>query len=174
MRPDFALLSNHDRKAFHCGEPSLDRYLQQQASQDVRRGLAACHVLVDLDNPLQIIGYYTLSNTTVLLDELPETIQKTARPYSHVPAILIGRLAVDGVFQGRGIGDVLLGDALLRIVRLSREVGSKLVIVDALNEGVIGFYARREFQRLQDQPLRLFLPVIKISAIFPDANPPAT
>ncbi|HEV2405358.1 MAG TPA: GNAT family N-acetyltransferase [Ktedonobacterales bacterium] len=174
MRPAFALLSNQDRKAFRCGEPPLDRYLQQQASQDVKRGLAACHVLVDLDNPLQIIGYYTLSNTTVLLDELPQPIQKTARPYSRVPAVLIGRLAVDITFQGRGIGDVLLGDALRRILRLSREVGSKLVIVDALNENVIGFYARREFQRLPDQPLRLFLPVTKVSDIFPKADAPTS
>ena len=170
MRPAFELLSNQDRAAFHCGEPPLDRYLQQQASQDIKRSLAACHVLVDLDKPLQIIGYYTLSNATVLLSELPQSMQKTARPYQQVPAVLIGRLAVDIQFQKRGIGDVLLGDALMRILRLSKEVGTKLVIVDALNQDVVGFYERRDFQRFHDQSLRLHLPVAKIRDIYPDED----
>lgn len=168
MKPQFLLLGGHDRAAFSCGEPSLDTYLKTQASQDIKRGLAACHVLIDQDNPSQIIGYYTLSNASIVLNDLPPDLAKKAGRYPLIPAVLLGRLAVDSRFQGRGIGDVLLGDALLRALRLSKETGIMLVIVDALNEGIVGFYERRDFKRFEGYPLRLYLPINKISSMYPD------
>ncbi len=171
MKPQFLLLGGQDRAGFSCGEPTLDAYLKTQASQDMKRGLAACHVLIDQDNPSQIIGYYTLSNASVVLNDLPPDLLKKAGRYPLIPAVLLGRLAVDSSFQGRGIGDVLLGDALLRALRLSKEVGIMLVIVDALNEAVVGFYERRDFKRFEGHPLRLYLPMHKISSIYPDETP---
>jgi GNAT superfamily N-acetyltransferase len=169
VQREFRLLgSDLDRAAVSCGEPSLDTYLKTQATQDMKRGLAACHVLTEVGGAT-IMGYYTLSATSVVLTDLPPDLLKKAGRYRTVPAVLLGRLTVDSPFQGQGIGDVLLGDALLRVLQISREAGVMLVIVDALNERVVGFYERRQFKRFQDHPLRLYLPVATIRGMYPEA-----
>lgn len=160
-----------DRAAFACGEPSLDDYLKTKATQDVRSRIAVCYTLVERGNPT-IVGYYTVSTASVALTDLPEADRKKLPRYPYVPAVLLGRLAVDVRFQGQGIGDVLLGDALLRVLRLSDEVAVNLVIVDALSERAAGFYARREFTRFPDHPLRLFLLIKKIRDIYPETASP--
>ncbi len=173
MKYEFRLLGKDlDRAAFSCGEPALDVYLAKQAMQDMRKRMAVCYALVERGNPL-IIGYYTLSTASVVLAELPAHLTKKLPRYPYVPAVLLGRLAVNAQFQGQGIGDVLLGDvllgdALLRILALSDSVAVHMVIVDALHEKAAGFYERRDFQRFPDQSLRLFLPVAKIRDIFPE------
>jgi GNAT superfamily N-acetyltransferase len=174
MQYEFGLLSSaHDRTGFSCGEPSLDAYLKTQATQDMRRRLAVCHVLTESGHPA-ILGYYTLSTTSIALAELPEDLRKQSGRYRLVPGVLLGRLAVALHWQGQGNGDVLLGDALLRVLRLSAETGVVLVVVDALNERAAGFYDRREFRRFEDQLLRLFLPVAKIRDVFPEETLPTT
>lgn len=160
-----------DRAAFACGEPSLDDYLKTKATQDVRSRIAACYTLIE-QGSTTILGYYTVSTASVTLTDLPEVDRKKLPRYPYVPAVLLGRLAVDVRFQGKGIGDVLLGDALLRVLRLSDEVAVNLVIVDALSERAAGFYARREFTRFPDHPLRLFLPVKKIRDVYPEGASP--
>src|SRR2546421_6638547 len=132
MKYSFGLLHKSlNRAAFACGEPSLDDYIKTKASQDMRNRMAVCYTLVEQDKP-DIIGYYTLSTASIALTDLPQELVKKYPKYPYVPAVLLGRLAVDRRFQGQGIGDVLLGDALLRALRLSDEVAINLVIVDAL------------------------------------------
>lgn len=161
------LAARHKRAkaTFLCGEPSLDTYVRQQASQDMRRDLAACYVLRAADDSV-IVGYYTLSATSVAFTDLPSDLAPEAGRYPAVPAVLLGRLAVDSRYQGQGMSTILLLDALRRTLRTG--IGIQLVIVDALNETVIGFYERREFRRFVDTSLRLFLPMSKVRAIFPD------
>ena len=156
-----------NRAAFSCGEPSLDTYLKQQASQDERHRMAVCHVLVEQDSP-NIIGYYTLStNASVVLQDVPEDLRKRWPKYPYVAALLLGRLAVDSRYQGQGIGDVLLIDALKRVLELGEVARVKMVVVDALHEKAAGFYERRGFQQFPNQPLRLFLPVAAMRNLFP-------
>jgi hypothetical protein len=86
-------LGDHDRAAFSCGDASLDRYIREQASQDVKRGLAGVFVITANDDPKQILAYYTLSSRELKLDQLPEEIAKKVGKYGHVGATLRERFA---------------------------------------------------------------------------------
>jgi len=174
MTYEFRLLGKDlNRAAFSCGEPSLDAYLRTQATQDMRKRMAVCYALVERGKS-HILGYYTLSTASVVLADLPPDLARKLPRYPYVPALLLGRLAVDARFQGQGIGDVLLGDALSRTLAISDIVAINLVIVAALGERAAAFYERREFIRFPSQPLRLFLPVAKIRDIFPGDPPTPT
>ncbi|PHY12528.1 GNAT family N-acetyltransferase [Caulobacter sp. B11] len=146
------LLAGHDRSTFVSDAPSLDRYFQQQVTQDVRRRIAACFVAVATTDA-KVAGFYTLSATSLILDQLsPERARKLPR-YPVVPAILLGRLAIDVSHQGRGLGGALVVDALLRAAR--SEVVGHVMVVDALDEAAALFYQHLGFERLADDPYRL-------------------
>lgn len=151
---------HHDRAAFSCGEPPLDSYLKTRISQDVKRHAAAAY---DSPEGSAVLGYYTLSAGSVLLEGLPaETAKKLAR-YPQVGAILIGRLAVDNRYQGRKLGARLLRHALQQSLEVSERVAAALVIVDALGEQAQRFYEKYGFVPLPGQPeaypMRLYLPM---------------
>ena len=97
-----------DRSLFQSGSAPLDRYLREQAKQDVRRRVAACFVALQ---EVRIAGYYTLASASVLLNDLPTEIAKKLPRYPTVPAIRMGRLSVDQSFKGHGLGAALLADA---------------------------------------------------------------
>ena len=154
--------SRHDRGSFASGVEPLDRYLRSQATQDARKNMAAPFVLVLGDGALG--GYYTLSATAVKLADLPDQAVRRLPRYPLVPATLLGRLAVDRRFQGRGYGRFLLADALYRVAR--SEIASFAVIVDAKDESARRFYERESFLPLVDQPMKLFRPVADIKQLF--------
>ena len=158
----------HNRAAFSCGVESLDRYLRQQATQDIRRYLAAVYVLRTAEEASTVAGYYTLSATAVDPANLPSMLVKQLRlpPYRTLPAALIGRLAVDQRYRGQGLGKVLLLDALYR--SLHNEMAVMAVIVDAKDDTARSFYERYDFERLLDDPYRLFLPMKKVRELFTD------
>jgi hypothetical protein len=83
----------HDRTAFSCGAPELDRYLREHASQDIKRDIARVFVAVRPE-ATTVCGYYSLSATSFQRDELPAE-QAKKLPRYPVPAVLLGRLAVD-------------------------------------------------------------------------------
>lgn len=153
---------HHDRGSFASGVEPLDRYFRTQAGQDARRNLAAPFVLVLAGGVIG--GYYTLSATTVRLAELPGGTVRRLPHYPLIPATLLGRLAVDRRFQGKGYGRFLLADALYRTVR--SEIASFAVIVDAKDERARSFYEREGFSVFPDQPLKLFRPMAEIRKLF--------
>lgn len=159
------LSSSHKKESFGCGKTLLDNYLHRQAKQDVKRKLSACFVLPDDENNVK--GYYTLSSSSIERDLLPEEIVKKLPPsYLDLPVILMGRLAVSQNYQGQGIGEILLIDALKRSYNVSREIGSMAVIVDPLDKDAIRFYEKYEFIALPDSA-KMFLPMSTIAKLFP-------
>jgi len=156
------LAAHHPRDRFTSGVPALDRYFRANAGQDARKHLAASFVLVDIGD--QVLGYYTLSASSILLTELPDTITKRLPRYLLIPAILLGRLAVDFAQQGKGLGRFLLADALHRACR--SDIAAFAVIVDAKDEAAAGFYRREGFQPFPNRPLKLFLPMATIRSVF--------
>jgi len=164
-RPIIELLdtTRHDRSTFSCGAEALDRYLQSQASQDARRRVAAPYVLVVPPSP-NVVGFYTLSNTSIQAAELPAAFIKKLPRYPVLPATLLGRLAVDANRRGGGLGTVLLFDALRRCLR--SETASLAVVVDAKDHAAVSFYERHEFLRLPDQSNRLFKPMAEVEKLF--------
>ena len=159
------LASEHDRAAFSCGVEALDRYLKQQARQDARNRVAAPFVLLDRASG-QIMGYYTLSAFAVELTELPSALRKRLPRYPQVPAVLLGRLAVDQRFAGQGWGKALLIDALRRTLEHSRQIAAMAIVVDAKDDAARGFYEQFGFQRLVDHEQRLFLAMGTIEQLF--------
>lgn len=150
--------SHHDRAAFDSGSEPLNRYLREQVSQDLRRRVAACFVA--LAGERRIAGYYTLASASLLLADLPAGTARKLPRYPTVPAVRMGRLAVDRAFQGQGLGGALLADALYRAAR--PEIAAYALVVDAKDEVAMTFYRHHGFIALPDSPLTLFLPLATV------------
>ena len=149
-------LGAQDRSAFACGAAPLDRYLREQASQDVKRFLASCFVAVETATNT-IAGFYTLAATSIQADELPPDLLKRLPRYPLLPAALVGRLAIDQRFHRKGLGGALLADAALRV--LKGDVKALAIIVEAKDENAVAFYRLQGFQPFASRPLSLFLPL---------------
>ena len=150
------LSGNHDRSQFVSGSEALDRYLREQASQDVKRRITTCFVAV-ADDAQDIAGYYTLTATSIALSGFsPEIVKKLPR-YPVVPAVLLGRLAVARHYQGQGLGGILLADGLKRTSRA--EFGVFAMVVDAKDDAARRFYEHYGFTLLPGEECRLCLPI---------------
>ena len=154
----------HHREVFDCGKELLNNYLKKQASQDIKRKLAACFVLSE--NETNIQGYYTLSNNSIPLHNFPEHIQKKLpKSYNAIPATLLGRLAIDQKHQGKGIGKILLIDALKRSYEISKEIGSFAVVVAPIDETAENFYKKYDFIKLPDSG-KMFIAMKTLQKLF--------
>jgi len=160
LYPIDRLAKSHNRKTFSSGVEALDDYLKLYALQNDKKRVALAYVA--LDNK-RVAGYYTLSNASVTLSEMPEAMAKRLPAYP-VPAVRIGRFAVDQSVQGRGLGEQMLVDSLSRIVGASDIFAAFAVIIDA-NEQSVGFYKKYGFIQSRHQPLTLFLPVKTITQV---------
>jgi len=150
----------HDRTVFNSGSEPLNRYLREQVTQDVRRRVAACFVA--LADQRRIAGYYTLASASLLLVDLPANIGKKLPRYPTVPAVRMGRLAVDQTFRGQGLGGALLADALDRAAR--SDIAAYALIVDAKDGSAAAFYRHHGLIALPDSPSTLFLPLATVQA----------
>jgi ribosomal protein S18 acetylase RimI-like enzyme len=151
-----ALGQQHDRTKFHCGEEPLDRYFQTQATQDIRRHIANCFVAVEVLSGV-VAAYYTLSASSIPVVDLPPEETKRLPRYPTLPAVRIGRLAVDQRFQGRGLGGAMLMNAAHR--SLQSDAAAYTLLVDAKNDRAVAFYQHHGFRTLTSQPRTLFLPL---------------
>lgn len=157
------LNDRHVRKHFRCGVEALDRYLQTQAGQDNRRRIAACFVLTEKDSA-DVLGYYTLSATSIALTDLPSELSKRLPRYPVVPATMMGRLAVDSSQQGKKLGELLLMDAFVRALR--NEIATFAFVVDAKDAAARRFYERFSMRSLDATGRRLFIPMAEIAKLF--------
>lgn len=155
----------HNRAAFSCGVEALDSYLRIQASQDLKKRAAATFVATA--DGTTIGGYYTLSQYSIELADVPEAIVKKFAKYPHVPTTLLGRLARSNAYRGQGIGEILLMDALRRTLELSKQAASTGMIVDAKDDWAATFYRKYGFLDLPKVDRRLFLPMGTIEKLFP-------
>ena len=159
----------HNRTEFFCGQKSLDKYIRQQASQDIKKKVATVFVLVDSPET-EILAYYTLSSYTVEIAELNEEFTIAVPRYPLLPAILLGRLAVDSRYQGQGFGELMLIDALNQSLKTTSVVASLAVVVEALDAEVVKFYQRFGFQQFKQHPMKLYLPMKAIEKICKNAG----
>lgn len=160
----------HDRAAFSCEQESLDRYLKEHATQEIKKRVAAVYVLTP--DGKTIAGYYTLSQYAIEAGELSlELVQQLHLPrYDKLPATLLGRLARCKQFKGRGLGELLLMGALKRALKHSRNIASVAVVVDAIDENARGFYRRYGFIDIPTHSNRLFMPMKTVAQIFPEID----
>ena len=152
---------HHVRAAFTSGGAALDTYLRDHAGQESRRNVARVYVLCEPPS-LQVWGYYTLSSASLRLQQLaPDLAQRLPR-YPTLPAILIGRLAVDQRRQGRGYGRLLVAHALRACLRAVDTVAAVAVVVDAKDERAAQFYAKLGFRSSADDRQRLYMMITDI------------
>lgn len=146
---------SHRRDRFHCGQASLDEFIQRLVRQYDQRNLGRTYVAVR-GNEKQVFGYYTLAASSVPPANLPADAAKKL-PRHPVPVALLARLAVDRSVQGQGLGKALLLDCLRRCFKFSHELGIHAVEVHAIDESAIRFYQKFGFVPLLDSPSHLFL-----------------
>ena len=150
--------SQHVRGDFSSGSDPLDRYFQQQVTQDVRRRVTACFVAVSKSE--QIAGFYTLASTSMALTDLPAATVKKLPRYPTVPAVRMGRLAVDQNFRGKGLGAAMLADALARAC--DAEIAAFALVVDAKDQAAVAFYVHHGFIAFEAEAMSLFLPLATV------------
>lgn len=159
------LESKHNKKEFDCGKDLLNNYLKNQAGQDIKRKLSGCFVLLD-DTTDTICGYYTLSNNSIPLSSFSDEIQrKLPKSYTAIPTTLLGRLAIDLKFQGKGIGKILLIDALKISYEISKEIGSFAIVVDPIDDDAVKFYEKYDFIKLPDSG-KMFIATTTLKHLF--------
>lgn len=150
------LNDQHRRADFACGEVALDRYIKSQVNQDIRRRVANCIVAVETATG-HVAAFYTLASASIPTPDLPPEEAKRLPRYPTMPAVRIGRLAVDQRFQGQGLGAALLADAARRVAGAAPAAFA--LLVDAKNDRVIAFYRHHGFRPLASQSKMLFLPL---------------
>lgn len=146
----------HDRTDFDCGVEPLNEYFRTRMSQDFRKRVTFCYVAIENERN-NVAGYYTLAASSIKLNDLPPDISKRLPRYPTVPAVRIGRLAVDLRFRGCKLGGVLLFDAIDRTCKSG--IAAYAVIVDAKDDTAVSFYEHHGFQRFKSQERTLFLPI---------------
>lgn len=149
-------LGKHDRSAFTSGNERIDAYFRQTVSQDVKRGYAACYVLIDKASA-KVAGFYTLSSHSIPLTELSSEIARKLPRYPSVPAVLIGWLGRDVGFRGQHVGSMLLADAIARLA--AAPIGLHAICADAIDDTAAAFYREHQFQPFASRPSALYLPM---------------
>jgi GNAT superfamily N-acetyltransferase len=157
------LTSAFETSGFDSGEPSLNSFLQRHALNNDKAGLGRTFVATEIGQP-HIAGYFTLSTGSVRFDTVPDHAKKRLPKYP-IPTVHMGRLAVDLKFQGKGLGEILLVDALRKASTASRSVGVYAVDVIALHDRAKRFYLKYGFVEMLDQPLHLFLSIATARAV---------
>lgn len=154
LQPPVALTSTHVVNDCDCGVDSLTEWLDKRAWKNQIIGVSRTFVVT---NGEIVIGYYCLSSAAIDRIEIPRAKQRNMP--DPIPAVLIGRLAVDVRYQGQKIGLSLLQDAIDRIVRASQNIGVAYILVHALDDTAKRFYEINGFTSIPEQPLTLFLSV---------------
>jgi GNAT superfamily N-acetyltransferase len=149
-------LGKYDRAAFSCGVAALDDWFRLRAGQDEKRNMA--RVFVAIDDEGGIVGFYSLSSFILAIADLPPKHAKRLPRYDAIPAALIGRLARDEKVRGEGVGDLLLADAVRRVIGAARSIAVFAIVVEAMDEKAAIFYRDFGFVPFPNRPLRLFMP----------------
>lgn len=145
FRSPRAIAADDPTASFECGERVLDDWLRGRALKNEQTGASRTFVSIDSETGL-VAGFYCLAASSLALEDAAGRVRRNMP--SPVPVILIGRLAVDARFVGRGLGASLLQDAVLKSVEASRILGARAIVVTAISDSAARFYERLGFASL--------------------------
>ena len=145
----------HDVSTFDCGEDALTRWLRHSAGQSQRRDAARTFVAVA--GGRRVIGYYATVVAELRHDRASPNVARGMSRHFPIPVAIVARLAVDTDAQGRGVGALLLSDALTRVLAAAEHVAIRAVVVHAMSAAAAAFYERFGFKPLADEPRTLMI-----------------
>ena len=155
LRAPEKLDAGHDFSAFECGEPALDEWLRRRALPNEESGASRTYVVSA--GQRRVVGYYALAVGAVAHAGAPGRIRRNM-PHP-VPVMVLGRLAIDQVWQGRGLGPALLRDAVLRTLQAADIAGIRAILVHAISDRARRFYESYGFVASPVDPMTLMLGV---------------
>ena len=162
LAPPVLLTETHDRSSFDSGEPVLDEWLRKRAWNNLQ--LAASRTYVVCPTGLNIVvGYFAVSMGQILAQEAPGSMRRNMP--RQIPAVILGRLAIDRQRQGRGLGAALLADVVRRAVVASNQISARLVVVHAISPAAEAFYLHHGFTRLPVETPTLALDLLKLEKV---------
>lgn len=165
LRPPERLSAQHDLSTF-CNDrhTMFDDWLRERALAS--EGLSArTYVVCSAEVPARVVGYYAISTAMDQRLALPSARLRRRMP-EQIPLLLIGRLAVDRSFQGRGLGSELLADALRRCLAACDIVGARGVIAHAIDADAVRFYEQHGFRSAPLGERVMLLPIETVRALF--------
>ncbi|HMT07136.1 MAG TPA: GNAT family N-acetyltransferase [Pyrinomonadaceae bacterium] len=160
------LTKHHEVVSFDCGDDKKNGYLRRFALQNTKGGIGKSFVAVSEDNPLKVCGYYTISSSSVSFDE---TVVKNLPRYP-LPTILIGKLATDLSIQRKGLGTILLFDALQRSLKVAEEIGVLFVELRAVDDRARNFYERWGFKQMDSDEFKLFIGLKSVRRVLAETD----
>ena len=171
QRFDLARPSKAQRSAFDCGEQALNRWLASQARQSMETRDAVTFLLLDDEagEEPRIAGYYCLSSGEVAREAAPA--QMGRRAPNPIPAVRMGRFAIDLEYQGQGWGADLLREALLGAVTAGELIGARVMLVDAISDAARAFYTRYGFTPSPIHPMQVLYDLRVVAASRGDDAP---
>lgn len=152
------LAADHELEAFESGEPQLDDWLRKRAGGNHAEGGSRVYVTSDSEGAgKRVIGYYALASGSISPELVPGSFRRNMP--NPVPAVILGRLAVDKSWQGKGVGRSLMQDAALRVLQAATTIGIRGMVVHALSDSARAFYLALGFKESPGQPLTLTITV---------------
>jgi len=148
------LAREHELEAFASGVAPLDEWLKRRAWRNEAEGASRTFVCCA---GMRVVGYYSLAAASVLREAATGKVRRNIP--DPVPAVLIGRLAVDSTWRGQGLGADLLRDAVLRIVGAAETVGVRAILVHAISVEAKTFYERHGFRASPLEPMTLMVTI---------------
>lgn len=164
VEPFSKLKDQINRDDFDCGNNHLNDFIKTKASQYEKNNLAKIYLAKE-ENTNIIAGYYSLSASSVELTNIPNKITSKLPKHSKLPVALLGKLAVNKIYQGQGLGAFLLMDALDKIIKISSELGYFAVEVDAIDESAKTFYLKYGFESLLDDDKHMYITIKKLNKL---------
>jgi GNAT superfamily N-acetyltransferase len=153
------LTEAHDLAPFNSCEPVLDDWLRQRAWPNLVLAASRTYVVCP-GTSNEVVGYYALSMGQILAQETTGAIRRNMP--RQIPSVILGRLAIDQAWQGKGLGRMLLGDATRRSLLAAQEVSARLMIVHALSPAAEAFYQHHGFTRLPVETPTFAIDLVKL------------
>ena len=155
------LTSTHDLEAFACGDDSLDAWLRDRALKNQK--LSATRTFaVTVKGESEVIGYYGLSMSKIIRTDAPKSTQRNMP--DHIPVILLGRLAIDKAWQGKGLGRFLTRHMIQTSLAASQSVAARMIVTKPIDENAFQFYQSVGFESLTGQEILLAIDLKKIAS----------
>jgi GNAT superfamily N-acetyltransferase len=158
------IAATHDVSRFSNGvHPTLDDRLRVRARSS--EGLSArTYVVCRCERPDRVVGYFSISTAVEQRSALPSAKLRRGMP-EHVALLLIGRLAVDAEWRGRGLGSALLADAMRRCLAASEIAGARGIVAHAIDDTAVGFYEAHGLVRCPLGGRVMLMPIEAVRAL---------